>query len=877
MNFAFWRRRQREEDLNQEIESHLAMAASEHAERGEALDAARHAVHREFGNVDLVCEVTRQHWGGRWLEHLVQDIRYGARMLRRNPVFALIAVLTLALGIGANTAVFSIVNAVFLRSLPFPDAGRIYQVGRTGNRIGGSSISLPIFLEWQDRQNVFEHLALIRWSGPETLTGAGEPLQIKSLSVSTEFFPALGVQPALGRAFLPEEGRPGGPHVLMLGEGFWQGHFGADPKVLGRALTFDGELFIVVGILPRGFELPIPGARDVQVWFPVHLPRVSDNPSNEVLCVGLLRPGVTTAQAEAALTPPLADLSRQYPKMIGSNEQAHLVRLRDFVSHRAGSAPLLLLGAVVFLLLIVCANVANLLLARAAVRKREMAIRGAIGAGRGRIIRQLLTESLLLALLGGSIGVMVCYLCFDFIARLVPAGLLRVGAVRIDFPVLVTSLLVSVLAGTVFGLVPALAASRQDLNISLKEMARQSSSVGAWWLRSALVVAELALALVLLMGAALLIESFARLLRVQPGFDSSHLLTFQVALPSKKYDSPDRRSQVFAQATQEFAALPGAKQVGLANVVPLKGGPDLLFNIVGGTRSIPPETALDAEYRIISPGYFSALQIALLHGRSFNDTDNRASRAVAIVNRSMADAFWPDIDPIGRQIRIGRPMGPAWTEPAPREIIGVVEDIREGSLAEGPEATMYIPYAQAPQSDTAFFLVRTAGDPAAFVPSIRSALKRVDAALPLFNVTTMEDVVAGSLGDWRFRTTLLALFGGIALFIATIGVYGVVAYSVTQRTHEMGIRSALGAKPGSLLRLVIVRGVRLAGTGVLLGMLGALALTRLMRGLLYETKATDPWTFTGVAVLLMLVAVAACYSPARRASRVDPVVALRYE
>ncbi|MBZ5537613.1 MAG: ABC transporter permease [Acidobacteriia bacterium] len=877
MNFPFWRRRQKEDDLKNEIESHLQMAASEREERGELNPEAQHAARREFGNVDLVRKVTRHQWGGLWLEHLLQDIRFGARMLRRNPVFTLVAMMTLALGIGANTAVFSIVNAVLLRPLPFQHADRIYQVGRTGNRIGGFSISLPIFLAWQDKRKVFEHLALIRWSGPETLTGAGDPLQVRSLSVSTEFFPALGVQPALGRTFVPEEGKPGGARALMLGEGFWRSYFGGDPNLLGRTLTMDGEQFAVVGVLPRGFELPIPGARDVQVWFPIQLPTESHNPSNEALCVGLLRADITPSQAEAALTPPITELSRQFPTMIGANEQARLVGLRNFVSRRAGRAPLLLVGAVAFLLLIVCANVANLLLARAGVRKREMAIRAAIGAGRGRIIRQLLTESVLLALLGGSTGVLVCYLSFDFILSLVPAGLLRVGTVRIDIPVLAATFLLSLLAGAVFGLVPALHTSRQDLNLSLNEASRQSSSASHGWLRSSLVVSEVALALVLLMGAALLIESFARLLRVQPGFDSSRLLTFQLALPMKQYGSPDQRALLFKQATLGFSALPGTEQVGLANVLPLRGGPDLLFNIVAGTGSISPDTALDAEYRIISPGYFSVLHIPVLRGRTFNETDDHASQAVAIINRTMAESFWPGLDPIGRRIWIGKPMGPAWTEPAPREIVGVVEDIRESSLAEPPEATMYIPFGQAPHSGAAFFMVRTAGDPTAVVPSLRSAMKNVDAALPLSSVTTMDEVVTASLGDWRFRTTLLAIFGGVALFIATIGVYGVVSYSVSQRTQEMGIRAALGAKPVALLRLVLLDGAKLALTGVLTGILAALGLTRLMTGLLFGTKPTDLWTFAVIAILLVMVAVAACYFPARRASRVDPVVAMRYE
>src|SRR5258708_3463416 len=529
------------------------------------------------------------------MQSFLQDLRYALRTLAKDKGFALVAVLTLALGIGANTAIFSIINSVFLRPLPFPNASRVFLVHRTGNRIGGRSISLPIFLAWQRQAGLFESLGLVRWTGPATLTGQGDPEQLANLAVSSGVFPALGVRAELGRIFLPEEGVPGGPNVVGLRDRRWGARFGADPQITGRAVTLDGEFYSVIGVLPRAFDPPIPGARGTQVWLLLRIPASSENSSNVAFCLGLLKQGVPRAQAEAALALPVAGLSQQFPKMIGVDEKASLEPLHDYVVARAGSPPMLLFGAVAFLLLIACANVANLVLARSAARAQEMAIRTAVGAGRGRIIRQLLTENVLLAVVGGAIGVVLCYFSFDLILTLVRGDLLHIGAIRMDMRVLAFAFLASVITGAVFGLVPALDASRVDLNRALKEANAQSGGARRGRLRSGLAVCEIGLALVLLIGAALLIESFARLVRVPPGFDPNNLLTFEVSLPAKRYDSAEKKTAFFEAAANRVSALPGIEQAALASVPPLRGGgSDLLLSIVGEAVSSAGEAAYDA-------------------------------------------------------------------------------------------------------------------------------------------------------------------------------------------------------------------------------------------------------------------------------------------
>jgi putative ABC transport system permease protein len=808
---------------------------------------------------------------------LWQDVRYGLRQLRHSPGFTAVAVITLALGIGANTAIFSVINAVFLRPLPFPHANRIHVVARVGNQFGGFSLSLPIFLAWQKQQGLFDHLALVAWRSDRTLSSEGEPEQIPSAGASAELFSLVGVHPALGRDFRPEEGRPGGANVVILSDRLWRSRFGEDKNILGRTITLNQDSYTIIGVLPPGFEVPIFGIRNAELWLPVHIPLASNNPSNgDILCVGLLKSGVTPAQAGAALTPPLAELRRQFPNMFTPGERAYLVPLRDFLAAWTGPAPLLLFAAVALVLLIACANVANLTLARSTTRQREMAIRTAIGAGRGRIVRQLLTESVMLALLGGTFGVLACYAGFNFILSLVPADLPRVGAPQMDRTVLLFALLLSLITGIVFGLAPALGASRVDLNASLKEASLQLGLGGRGRLRSILAPSEVSITLVLLIGAALALESFAGLMRVRPGFDPRNLLTFGVTLPAKKYAAPGKRTSFFREAISRISALPGIERAALVSFLPLEGGPDTLFSIEGAASPQPSET-LVAEFRAIDPGYFQTMRIPVLRGRTFSESDLDGTEPVVVINQTMAKRFWPRQDPIGQRIWVGKPMGPANAEPAPREIVGIVSDIHEMTLAEPPVPTMYMPYAQRPQEDEAFFVLRTLQTPLASLPNVRRAMRGVDAGLPLAEIRTMEQVLSTSLADWRFHAILLGAFGSLALLISTIGIYGVISYSVAQRTHEMGVRMALGATRGDVLKLVVGQGLRLALAGIAIGLVGALALTRFLASLLFEVKPTDPLTFVSVCLILTGVAVLASYLPARRATKVDPMVALRYE
>ena len=799
-------------------------------------------------------------------------------MLAKSPGFTAVAVLTLALGIGANTAIFTIVNAVFLRPLPFQHANRIYVVDRVGNRVGGSSISFPIYLAWQKKGGgFFEQLALLAWWNDSTLTGAAEPERVPIAGASTGLFSVVGVHPALGREFLPEESRPGGPNVVILSDGLWRSRFGGDRNILGRTITIDGWAHAVVGVLPRGFQVPIPGMREAELWLPIRVPLTSDNAANgALLCLGLLKRNVTPVEAEAALTPPLSDLRREFPKMFSPNERAHLEPLRDFLAVWAGPAPLLLFGAVGLVLLLACANVANLTLARAANRQREIAIRAAIGAGRAQVVRQLLTESVLLALVGGLVGLMTCYMSFNFILALVPAALPHVGAFEMDWNVLLFALLLSILTGMVFGLAPAFAASRVDLSRSLNESDPRAGLGGRGRLSNLLAAGEVSISLVLLIGAALALESFALVMRVPPGFDPKNLLTFNISERPIDRGEIKNRLIFYDQAMARIRALPGVEQVALINTLPLEQGWDLLFTIEGGSGSAPSGEALDADFRAVSPEFFQTMRIPLLGGRGFSGSDNASGAPVVIINRAMARMFWPNQNPIGQRIWIGKPMGPEWTEPSTREIVGVVGDIHGESLASAPEPTMYLPYAQRPIVE-AYFVVRTRHSPLAAVPEVRDAMRQVGPDVAIARVRTMEQVLSASMTNWRFRTILLALFGALAVFIAAIGIYGVISYSVAQRTHEIGVRMALGARRTDVLKLVIGHGFTLTLTGVAIGIIGALTLTRFLSNLLYGVKPSDPITFIAVSVILTAVALLASYIPARRATKVDPMVALRYE
>ena len=860
-------------EFQAELSTHLDLLTDEYIRSGHSPEEARRLAHLRLGGATQLRESHRDGQGIPFLETVVQDLRYTVRMLRAKPVFTAVAVITLALGIGANTAIFSVVNAAFLRPLPYPESDRLYVVRRVGNRFGGASLSMPMYIAWQKQQGLFEHLALFRWTGPATLTSSGEAERINTAGATTDFFAALGVHPLLGRDFRPEEGQVGGSNVVLLSERMWRNRFHSDPNILGTNVVVNEQPFTVIGVLPRNFDFPIAAAREADVWFPVRVPATSNNPSNGgLLCIALLKPGIAPAQAESALTQPLRELRNEFPTMFSEQERAWLQPLRTFVSSRAGSAPLLMLGAVVLVLLIACVNIANLMLASATARQREIAMRAALGANRGRIIRQLLTESVLLALMGGAVGVLACRLLFASILTLVPADIPHVGVIRIDVTVFAFALLLTVVVGLLFGLLPAIGASRYDLNLVLKK-AQRTSSMSQGRLRGLLAANEIALSLVLLVGAALALQSLARLMNVRPGFETDHIVTFRIDLPAKKYDSPARRKAFFDGALSRLAALPGVETSAIISNLPFLGGPDTLFSIEGGRQ-------LDrgaANFRLVTPQLFSALAIPLKRGRVLNDADNAGAKPVVVVNQAFARRYLAGNDVIGTQLWICKPMGPENTEPAPREIVGVVADIHESSLADPPEPTMYIPYAQNSTATGGFFTLRTTRDPLASVADIRAAMHTLDPGLPVSDVRTLQQVVEDSTQDWRARAVLLGGFGALALIIAAIGVYGVISYSVAQRTQEMGVRIALGANRRQLLTLILGQGMRTALTGIVIGLVAAFALTRLMRNLLYSVSATDPLTFIAVTALLALVSLLACYVPARRAMQVDSLTALRSE
>lgn len=866
-----------DQEFQEELDSHFQHLTEENLRRGMTLPEAERAAKLRLGGATQLREINRDLHGFPFFDRLFQDLRYAGRMLRKSPAFTATTVVTLALGIGATTAIFSVVNAVYLRPLVFPNGNHIFLVRRIGNRLGGASLSMPIFIAWQKQNTFFEHLALVGWRASATLTGSGTPETIPSSGASAEFFSVLGLHPAMGRDFLPEESRPGGAKVIIISNRFWRDRLQSDANVVGRSLTLDGEAYVIVGVLPPRFEVPLPGMSDSDLWFPIPVPLTSNNPSNgSLLCLGLLKPGATPQQAEASLTAPLAELRGRFPDMFVAGERAHLEPLRQFISSRAGTVPVLLFGAVAIVLLIACVNVANLLLARATGRQHEIGIRVAVGATRGRIVQQLLTESVLLATIGGAVGVVGCYLLYGAILRLMPANTWHVGEFRIDGVVLAFTVVLSIITGLVFGVLPALVASKPERNAALRTAGTTSVSAGQARLRRIFAANQLALSLVLLVAAALALQSLSRLLNVRPGFDASHVLTFRVDLPSRTYNTPQKRQAFFDQAISRLASLPGVEHAAATSLLPFDGATDMLFTIEDAASSTPPEQ-MAANLRIVSPEFFQALRIPQQRGRIFTAADRQDSPPVALINAAAARQFWTSGEPIGTHIWIGKPMGPSNMEPQPRQIVGIVADIHESSLSDPPEPTIYIPLAQNPSADSVSFALRTTHSPTQSIADVRAAMRAVDPNLPLARVRTMQDVVALSVQDWRFRAMLLGLFGIVALIITTIGVYGVISYWVAQRTHEIGVRVALGADRRDVLGLVLSQGMNTALVGIGIGLIVAFAVTRVMAHLLFAVNARDPLTFAGVATLLAVVALGASYLPARRATEVDPMVALRAE
>ncbi|HKO05888.1 MAG TPA: ABC transporter permease [Candidatus Acidoferrales bacterium] len=814
------------------------------------------------------------------MQTLWQDLRQGLRAMAKNPGFTLVAMLTLALGIGANTAIFSVVNAVLLRALPYPDSGRLVALWGVNDRTGDSqrAVSYPDFEDLRAQSRTLEGAAAYN-DDTATLTGIGEPLHLHDGVVSAALFKVLGVSPQLGRGFLPEEDNPG-TRVVVLSDRLWREKFGADSAIIGRALTLNGHSYTVVGVLPPAFQFPLDSdPRDL--WTTMGVYRVSDDgdkPMTErrgahwLQAVGRLKPGVPLAQANAELAGIASALSKQYPDT-NSHLSLRAEPALDALVGDARPALWILLGAVGLVLLIACANVANLLLARATARQREVAVRAALGASRARILRQLLTESVLLALAGAVPGVLLAAWATKILSTLPSLQIPRLAQAVVDWRALLFTLAAALATAAIFGLVPAVHAAQFSLTGSLRECGRGSgASVRHARLRSTLVVFEVSLALLLLIGSGLLLRSLVRILQVPPGFDPKGAIAFDLDLPGTRYGKPEQSARFFRDLLPKLNALPGV--VSASAVVPLPFSDDSIgtsFDIEG--RPVPKSEQPGTQFRCVGLDYFRTMHIPLISGRTFTASDTRGSAPVIIINQTLAKRFFPNENPIGKRIQPGiSDTG----DTVMREIVGVVGDVRHRRLWRAPDPETYAPYDQVAIGGMTI-VVRGDADPQALIPMIRIEVKRMDSELPLYNVRTLEDYVAGSVAQRRFTALLLGIFAAVAMLLAAVGMYGVISYGVAQRTHEIGVRIALGAESADVLRLVVGQGLRLTLLGVALGCLGALGASRFLSGLLFGVAGDDPVTFGAVATMFLAVALVACYVPARRAMRVDPLVALRYE
>ena len=828
------------------------------------------------------------------MQTLLHDLRHGLRVLAKSPSFTIVAVLTLALGIGANSAIFSVVNAVLLRPLAYKDSASLFNIWGKFEKDGipQNWISEPEYWDLLQHNESFSQIAAFSLGGRANLTRAdGPPVQVSEASATAELLPMLGITPILGRTFAPDEDQPGHSHYALLSYSLWQSQFAADRNIVSKSVQLDGVSYLIVGVLPK--QCSLGGKPDL--WVPLGLDRVKpgDRGSHYLHVVARLKPGVDSVQASSALIRLAADLRRTYPDMYGpeaANFDLYMRPTKDQLVGRLRSALLVLLGAVAFVLLIACANVANLLLVRASAREKELAIRAALGAGRARLTRQLLTESLLLALGGGLLGLVLAYWGLDGLRAIVPANTPRIDEVYLDPAVLAFTFVISLLAGVFFGLVPSFHITRSDLRETLNESGRGSSAAGSSrHLRAGLVVSELAIAVLLLAGAGLLIRSFSRLLDVSPGFEMQYLLTMQLSLPEKAYPDGPPVQKFFTELMSNLKTLPGVQSAGAVSQMPLSDSyssgsvmfednsiPDLpRFKPMGNL----PYTEIDQ--RSVTPDYFGAMQIPLVRGRLFTEADDTTAPMVVIVDTNFAHRFWPHGDAIGQRVSDdpipnSNPQAARW-----RTIVGVVGHVKHYSLDVEGREQIYFPHRQpefgvyAPRDMT--LAVRTALDPASMTSAIRAQVAALNKDLAVYKVATMDELVSDSVAQPRLNLSLLVAFAALALVLAAVGVYGVMAYTVTQRRQEFGIRMALGASSSDVLKQVFLEGGRLAALGLGLGIIAALALTGLMSSLLFGIQPRDPATFVAAAAVLALVAIAACYIPARRATRVDPMVALRCE
>jgi putative ABC transport system permease protein len=804
---------------------------------------------------------------------MINDFRFAFRKLRKSPGFTFVAVLTLALGMGANTAIFTVFDAVLLRPLPFVRPEQLLRIYTAGPQLDRGPVSPANFLDWKEQNRVFEQIAA--YSGNDyTMLGRDLPERLLGARVSAGFFELLGVQPSLGRFFREEEDADGRNQVVVLNHEFWETRFGARRDIIGQTLTLNDKSFTVVGVMPAGFTYPSP---KIQFWTPMAFSPEEKvmRDTNFLSVVARLKEGVTLEQASTQMNLLARQIAQHHPEL-NTGERLELVSLSEATVGDIRSILWVLLGAVGLVLLICCANVANLLLARAAQRQKEIAVRSALGATRTRLVRQLLIESLLLALFGGALGCVFARWGIDLLLVLKPENLPRLDQVRIDWAVLAFTGCISVATGLVFGLVPALQATNPDLNDTLKEGDRGGTGGPARHrVRDLLIVSEVALSLVLLVGAGLLIRSFVRLLAVDPGFRPEHVLAVSIPLPVSRYPAPAQEAAFFQRLLERVRELPGVRSAGAVTDVPLFGGSSTGFDVEGRPLAKPNERPM-TEFRSASPGYFQTMGIDLVAGRTFTPDDRADAPPVALINETLARRYFGKENPLGKRIGLSRPTD--W-----REIVGVVRDVRNYGLAEEVKPECYLPYLQnapnylAGSASWMVMVMRTESEPLGYVAAIKGALQKIDPDQPIASIRPMTAYLAQSVAQRRFNMLLLALFAGLALVLAAVGIYGVISYSVAQREREVGIRMALGAQAGDVLALIVRQGMRPALLGLLAGVLVAAAMTRFMRNLLFQVSAIDPFVFGAVAFVLTLVAALACLIPARQATRVDPAVALRSE
>jgi putative ABC transport system permease protein len=871
------RRKRMMEDLDRDIHEHIERETQDNIDRGMPPEEARYAAVRKFGNVTLVKEETREVWTVRWLEDLIQDVRFGLRMVCKSPGFTAVAVLTLALGTGANAAIFSLVNAVLLQRLPVRAANRLVVIWVNNVKNGWSRIG-PTgqdYLDWKEQNRSFEDLLLFE-HGTGTVTGAGEPEQVAGLRVTTNFGEFFGVKPLLGRTFRLDEASAK-HNLAVLSYSYWQRRYASSPTEVGQGMTLNGEQYTIIGVLPPELGTVFPS--DIVVPFDNDkLKRVD----SDLGVFGRLRPGVSLKQASSEMSVIMESIGHQRPdrKDFGTV----LVPLESARVEYIRPAVLVLLVAAGCVLLIACANVANLLLSRAVGRQREIAARIALGAGSGRLARQFLVESTFLAVLGGGAGLLLALLTTYVLMRFVPARIpvpnaadyVSLPRIHVDITVLVFTLLISLLTGVFFGLFPVLQSLSLNVNEALKEAGRGSpSGPGGNRTRSALVIVESALAFVLAVGALLMVQSFARLLATNPGFNPDHLLTLRIKLPNDAKNSPYREPRQQAATFQRFLgniqAVPGVQSAAFTELVPLsQDDMDMGEFVIKEEPPLPQRQHLAADFRDISPDYFHTMGIPLVQGRVFTEHDNLDNPRVVIIDQTFGRDFFYNQDPVGKHLQI-----PDATRPE-REIVGVVSAVLDTGFDQQPRPTIYFPFQQSPDQ-TMSLVVRTASPPSSILPAIKNAIWTVDKDQPIYNVRSMDEIISGITSAQRVAFLTLDAFAFLALSLAAIGIYGVTSYVVGQRTHEIGIRMAMGARPGEVMRPVVVQGLKLVFAGVLIGFIASLGLVRLMSSLLFGVSSTDSLTFAGVGLLLFAVSLIACYFPARRAMRVDPMVALRYE